>query len=149
MEEIMSWDVLKYNSCGSPPKDMENLRDEHKPDPLGSASTVRMSISQNLPGFDWSDPTWGIYDGDEFLIEFNTGEEDPINSIMLHVRGGSDAIAAILRFANPNKWSLLDFSTGEFLDPENPSQKIRGTLLAKLDLKTVIIFTGYNSTRYF
>jgi len=58
---------------------MENLPDDHKPDPLGSASTVRMSISQNLPGVDWSDPTWGIYDGDEFLIEFNTGEEDPID----------------------------------------------------------------------
>ena len=119
----MSWDVLVCNYYGSPPKDMENLPDDHKPDPLGSASTVRMSISQNLPGVDWSDPTWGIYDGDEFSIEFNTGEEDPINSIMLHVRGGGDAIAAMLQFANPNKWSLLDFSTGQFLDPENPSQQ--------------------------
>ena len=37
--------------------------------------------------------------------------------------GGGDAIAAMLQFANPNKWSLMDFSTGEFLDPEKPSQK--------------------------
>ena len=119
----MSWDVMVCNYNGSPPKDFENLSDDHKPDPLGPASTIRKSISQSLPGVDWSDPTWGIYDGDEFSIEFNTGAEDPINSIMLHVRGSGDAITALLQFANPNKWSLLDFSTGEFLDPENPSQK--------------------------
>ena len=119
----MSWDVMVCNYNGSPPRDLENMPDEHKPEPLGQATTVRMSISQSLPGVDWSDPTWGIYDGDEFSIEFNTGDEDPIHSIMLHVRGGGDAIAAMLQFANPNKWSLLELSTGELLDPENPSQK--------------------------
>ncbi len=119
----MSWDVIVYNYKGSPPNDLKNPPDDHKPDPLGSARTVRKLISDNLPDVDWSDPTWGIYDGDEFSIDFNTGDEDPIRSIILHVRGGGDAIAAMLRFANPNKWSLMDFSTGEFLDPEKPSQK--------------------------
>ena len=28
---------------------------------------------------------------------------------------------AVLRFAKPNGWSLLDCSTSEFLDPDNPS----------------------------
>lgn len=119
----MSWDLMVFNFYGSPPNKFDDLPDDHKHNPLGSAGTVRKSISQYLPGVDWSDPTWGIYDGDEFLIEFNTGEGDPVDSIMLHVRGGGDAIAAMLQFANPNKWSLLDLSTGEFLDPENPSQK--------------------------
>ena len=119
----MSWDIMVCNYNGSPPKKFEDLPDDPEPDSLGSADNVRRSISQNLPGVDWSDPTWGTYDSDEFSIEFNTGDEDPMNSIMLHVRGSGDPIAAILRFANPNKWSLMDLSTGEYLDPENPSQE--------------------------
>ncbi len=42
--------------------------------------------------------------------------------MMLHVRGGGDAISAITKFAQPQGWSALDCSTGEFLDFENPSQ---------------------------
>lgn len=118
----MSWDVMVFNYDGSPPSDFADLPEDHKPDPLGPASTVREAISKQLPGVDWSDPNWGIYDGNEFSIEFNTGKEDPIDSIMLHVRGGGDAIAAILKFASPNKWSLFDCSSGQFIDPENPSQ---------------------------
>ena len=119
----MSWDVLVCNYYGSPPKDMGNLPDDHKPDPLGSASTVRMSISQNLPGVDWSDPTYGIYRGDGFTVEFPIRDQDPIDLLMLHVRGGGDCITALLQFAEPHKWSLFDCSTSEFIDPENPSQE--------------------------
>ncbi len=117
----MSWDLMVCNYNGSPPNNFEDPSNDPKPDSLGSADNVRRSISQNLPGVDWSDPTWGTYDGDEFSIEFNTGDEDPIDSIMLHVRGSGDPITAILQFANPNKWTLKDLTTGEYLDPENPS----------------------------
>jgi hypothetical protein len=42
---------------------------------------------------------------------------------MLHVRGGGDAVAAILQFTRPNKWSAFDCSTGAFIDLENPSHE--------------------------
>ena len=119
----MSWDVMVCNYNGTPPNNIENLPDDHKPPPLGMTGTVRNSISRYLPDVDWSDPTWGIYDGDEFSIEINTGDEDLIDSIILHVRGDGNAIDAMLQFANPNKWSLLDLSTGKYLDPKNPSQE--------------------------
>ena len=117
----MSWDVLVINYYGSPPKDFAEVPVDHSPDPLGPAIDVREAINKHLPGVDWSDRTWGFYEGDGFSIEFNAGKDDPIHTIMLHVRGGGDAIEALLRFANPNKWSLLDCSTGDFIDPENPS----------------------------
>ena len=118
----MSWDVMVFNFGGEPPS-MDRLADDDTPlPPLGPARQVRAAISAALPGVDWSDPTWGLYSGDGFSIEFNTGKEDPIDGIMLYVRGGGDAIAAVLRFANPNGWSLLDCSTSEFLDPRRPSQ---------------------------
>jgi hypothetical protein len=115
----MSWDVLVLNLGGKlPPGD---AADADPVGPLGSAAQVRRRIAKHLPGVDWSDSTWGVYEGDGFTIEFNTGDDDPIDSIMVHVRGGGDVIAALLGFANPNGWSLLDCSTGQFLDPENPS----------------------------
>lgn len=114
---LMSWDVMVFNYGGKPPAD----GDAPPAGPLGPASKVRDGIAAHLPGVDWSDPSWGIFEADEFSIEFNMGDEDPIDSIMLHVRGGGEVLGAIMAFANPNGWSLLDCSTGDFLDPEKPS----------------------------
>lgn len=116
----MSWDVMVFNYQGSPPADMDEMAEAGDPDPLGKPAAVRKAISRYLD-VDWSDPAWGIYESGELSIEFNMGEEDPVTDIMLHVRGGGDAIAAMLGFAQPNNWSLFDCSTSEFLDPENPS----------------------------
>ena len=108
--------VLNYGG-----KTPDEIADADPVGPVGSAAQVRRSIAKHLPGVDWSDSAFGIYEGDGFTIEFNAGNDDPIDSIMLHVRGGGDAIPTLLEFANPNGWSLLDCSTGEFLDPEKPS----------------------------
>jgi hypothetical protein len=117
----LSWDVLIYDFKG-PPVSFDNLPRDYKPPDMGSASEVREKISAYLPGVDWSDPAWGTYLGDGFVIEFNMGRHEIIDCIMLHVRGGGDAISAMMQFVAPNRWSALDCSDGEFLDPANPSQ---------------------------
>jgi hypothetical protein len=117
----MSWDVMIFNTRGKKPPPIEQFQ-ESDYEPLGPAASVRQQLSSLLPGIDWSDKTWGIYEGDGFSIEFNVGKDDPIGSIMLHVRGGGDAIAAIVIFARPLGWSALDCSTSDFLDLESPSQ---------------------------
>lgn len=118
----MSWDVLVVNFAGKTPPANE-MADEPPAVPLGPAAKVRNDITAKLPGVDWSDPTWGIYEGETFSIEFNIGKDDPLESIMLHVRGGGAAIPAMMAFAKPLGWSLLDCSTSEYLDPENPSSE--------------------------
>ena len=118
----MSWDVLVMNYHGSPPADIDEMADAPDPDPLGDAKSVRNAISQHLDPVDWSDPSWGVYLKDDYSIEFNVGHEETVDSMMLHVRGGGEAIAAMLQFAYPNSWSLFDCSTSEFIDPDNPSQ---------------------------
>jgi hypothetical protein len=117
----MSGDVMIFNLGGKTPPPLEQLQDSdfHS---LGPAGEVRQRISGLLAGVDWSDLSWGLYEGDRYSIEFNVGKDDPISNIMLHVRGGGDAIAAIAQFAKPLGWSALDCSTSEFLDLENPSQ---------------------------
>lgn len=118
----MSWDVMIFNTGGEQPPPIEEF-DESDWDPLGPAASVRQRLAGLLPGIDWSDPTWGIYGGEGFSIEFSVGDDDPIDDMMLHVRGGGDAIAAIVTFARPLGWSAFDCSMGEFLDFENPSQE--------------------------
>jgi hypothetical protein len=115
----MSWDVMVLNYGGKLSPD--EMLDAEPVGPLGPAAQVRRRIAKHLPGVDWSEPAWGIYEGDGFTIEFDIGEDDSIESILLHVRGGGDAITALLGFANPNGWSLLDCTTSKFLDPEKPS----------------------------
>ncbi len=116
----MSWDVVVLNYNGAPPTDWDDADD---PETLGSAAEVRERISQHLDGVDWSDPTFGVYVGSGFTIEFPIRDQDPVDSLMLYVRGKGDAITALLQFAEPNGWSLLDASNSEFIDPENPSQE--------------------------
>jgi hypothetical protein len=118
----MSWDVAILRFDGSTPASLEEYA-EAQTRVLGPASEVRDSIGKALPGIDWSDKTWGIYNGDGFSIEFNMGKEDVIKSITLHVRGEGNAIAAIMAVVKPLGWSALDCSTSEFLDSEQPSQE--------------------------
>jgi hypothetical protein len=117
----MSWDVMIFNLGGKTPPTLDEF-EESDCLPLGPAAEVRERLSALLAKLDWSDPTWGVFEGNGFSIEFNVGEDDPISNMMLHVRGRGDAIAAITRFAKPLGWSALDCSTSEFLDLDNPSQ---------------------------
>jgi len=116
----MSWDVMVFRFAGTRPASAEGMNDAERL-PLGPAVEVRASISSALPQTSWNDPTWGIFDGDGLSIEFNVGDDDPIDNMMLHVRGGGNAIEAIMAFVAPLGWCALDCSTGEFLDSAAPS----------------------------
>ncbi len=116
----MSWDVMIFKFAGKQPENAEMI-DEGDMIALGAAASVRESVSATIPTVDWTDPAWGVFDGDGFSIEFNVGKDDPIQNMMLHVRGGGDAVAAIMALAGPSGWSALDCSTGEFLNALNPS----------------------------
>lgn len=94
----MSWTVCVFG-----PGERPNLADQQwDPSPLGTIAEVHSRIDSHLPGVDWSDPTWGFYAGDGFTFEFNVGSEEPIQVVSVHVRGGGNAIADLLRFAIPN-----------------------------------------------
>ena len=116
----MSWDVLVQNYGGNPPA-ADELADAPDPKPLGTADSIRKKIDAHLPGVVWSDARNGIFDGEDYSNEFEIGDEKPIDHVMLNVRGGGDAIAALVAFAKPNRWSLFDLSESDFLDLDNPS----------------------------
>lgn len=115
----MSWTVSVFGGAERPP--IHNAPSDWDPTVMGTGDEVRQRISAHLPGVDWTTPTWGLYGGDGFTFEFSVGPEEPVTDFAVHVRGSGDAIADLLRFALPNGWHLIDWSTGEFIDPESPS----------------------------
>lgn len=135
----MSWDVMVFRFAGTPPTSTDDMEDAESI-PLGPAADVRAGISSILPQTSWCDPEFGNFDGDEFSIEFNLGADDPIDNMMLHVRGGGDAVGAIMSFVRPLGWTALDCSSGEFLDSAGPSdegwkgfQNLRDDILGRSD----------------
>uniref|UniRef100_UPI000D143677 hypothetical protein n=1 Tax=Streptomyces sp. NRRL F-2580 TaxID=1463841 RepID=UPI000D143677 len=66
---------------------------DYTPDPLGRRDDVRAAVTQACPEADLSDPAWGELFGPTWSVELNMGSGDPVDSIMLHIRGsGGDAV---------------------------------------------------------
>ena len=117
----MSWDVVIMNFGKKRPSSPEEIW-ETPTRPLGTAAQVRKRISQALPEVKWEGPNWGVYtDGKDLSLEFSVEGKSKIEEVIVHARGGGDAIGALLKIANANGWSLLDTSTSELIDPEHPS----------------------------
>ncbi len=117
----MSWDVLILKADGTTP--MGELPEDFKPDPLGQAEDLRKRLSEVFDSLDWTDPAWGILDGDGFSFEFNFKKSGIVDSFMLHVRGGGNAVAPIVAMCKHFGWQALDCSTGDFIDLNEPSTK--------------------------
>ncbi|MEZ4705755.1 MAG: hypothetical protein R3A44_01035 [Caldilineaceae bacterium] len=115
----MSWDVILMN-VPSNVRSISELEDELPI--LGSKIEVLSILSSALPSINLSDPTWGVMDGDNFSIEFSIGDKDPIQTIMLFVRGSDDAVRVIEKVCQYSGWRALDTSLGDFISfEENPA----------------------------
>ncbi len=112
----MSWDVVLLDShvpLTVLPKDF----DESIFRPLGPLPEVRATIKELFPSVDFTDPSWGDLEDSEYTIEFNIGKDDPVTSILLHIRGEDVAIEAVMRLCRHTGWCafgseglLIDFS---------------------------------------
>ena len=111
----MSWDVLLTPA----PADARSVDDIPEGPGTGSiAPLARLleTLREAFPEADLSDPAWGHLRDEEqgWSVELNIGAEDPVRTVMLHVRGG-DAVPAILRMAQVLGCRALDCSSGDFL----------------------------------
>ncbi|MEU8181705.1 hypothetical protein AB0B85_11195 [Micromonospora sp. NPDC049044] len=110
----MSWDVL---IVAAPPHtgSVDQLPQDFDPPPLGTGPEIRRRLRENFPDLDLADPAWGLLGGPTWSIEFNIGSDDPVDSIMLHVRGGDDVLPVVARVVAVTGGRALDISTGVFL----------------------------------
>ena len=115
----MSWDVALVRIRG----DFRPIAEVRAEDylPLGDLQAVRSAIGSAFPAAEWSKPTWALYGGPGFGIEFSLGGVESAGSVLLHVHGTGDPIPSLLRLTKANGWLAVDCSTGEFIDPNNPS----------------------------
>jgi hypothetical protein len=115
----LSWDVIlvgapaRVRSTADFPKDYDPPRFER--------ATAIARITELFPNaVDFSNPSWGVIDGDGWSMEVNIGKEETTQSFMLHVRGGGDPLPAIFQIADALGLRPLDCSSGELLSPDNP-----------------------------
>jgi hypothetical protein len=118
----MSWDVFIFEAPAQA-KSIDELPADFDPPALGAATDVRQRLLDNFPDFDLSDPAWGHLTGPTWSIELNIGADDPVDSIMLHVRGGGDVLTVIALIVASVGGRALDTSTGEFLTGD-PAESI-------------------------
>ncbi|MDK0518108.1 hypothetical protein [Streptomyces sp. ML-6] len=117
----MSWDVLLLRL----PDDITSVQGipaDHTPAPLGRRHDVLATVARAVPEADLSDPGWGVLSGPTWSIELNIGSKDPVDSIMLHIRGsGDDVLAPVFRLAESLRCGVLDCTDGELLAPGRSS----------------------------
>ena len=95
--------------------------------PKGSRpSTIKRSeiidgIIDVFPAANFSNPAWGIIIDQGWSIEVNLGPEQECSSLMLHVRGGDGAIAAVAAIVGRLNLRAIDCTTSEFLAPVDSS----------------------------
>lgn len=113
----MSWDISLFNA---PPEiAVEEIPRDYEPVPLGSVAEILDRLQAAFVDLDLSDPTWGDLERAGWSIEFNIGREDPVQSIMLHVRGGGDDVVQVVReTAHILGCRAFDCSSGEFIEDE-------------------------------
>ncbi|MCM2412703.1 hypothetical protein [Streptomyces sp. RKAG290] len=117
----MSWDILLLPL----PADLTSIDDlpaDHEPPPIGSRSSVHEALRSTVGEVDLTDPAWGELLGPTWVIELGVGEHDPVESVMLHVRGGEDdVLPVIFHISRALDCRAFDCSTGELLTDDAPA----------------------------
>lgn len=120
----MSWDLLLLNvpldiiSAKDIPGDFDAV--------VGPKPEILSVLRKICPDIDLTDPNWGVLRRDDFSIEFNLGNGDPLRAIGLAVRGGDRAIRIIQKICEKTGCRAVDFATGEFIDFDfDPAQGLR------------------------
>ena len=109
----MSWDIF-VQDVPSEAMRVADIPSDYRPSLIGKRSEIIHAIIDVIPTADFSDPSWGLIDGEDWSIEVNLGQKDDCRGFSLHVRGAdasAGAVTAILRRLNLR---ALDSQTGEF-----------------------------------
>lgn len=107
----MSWDI--HISDLPEVQSISDIPEDFRPQSLGSRSALIAKIVDIFPFADFSDPSWGIIDGDGWSIEINIGKDMECDGIMLHVRG-KGAVPAVAAIVDQLGLRAIDIQSGKF-----------------------------------
>ncbi|MFE1203675.1 hypothetical protein ACFW5V_18505 [Streptomyces sp. NPDC058762] len=111
----MSWDVILLHLPDGVTS-AQGIPADYIPAPLGRRGDVLAAVTQVVPDVDLSDPEWGELSSRTWSIELNIGSEDPVDSVMLHIRGsGDEVLTPVLRLAEALRCKALDCAEGNLI----------------------------------
>lgn len=96
------------------------------PQPLGARVDLVAAIQHVQPRADFSDPTWGSLETEEYVIEFSMGKHDPVESITLHVHGGDAVVDVIAGLLTHLGQRAVDLQTDALFDPVGSRESLVG-----------------------
>jgi hypothetical protein len=106
----MSWDIFVQDI---PPtaQNIDDIPQNFAPQPLGLRADILRRIQAVVPEADFSDPSWGTYEGPDFSVEFNIGDDSTVDGLALHVRGGDAAAGFVADLLLQCGWRAFDPSS--------------------------------------
>jgi hypothetical protein len=110
----MSWDIFVQDLPRAAAA-VADIPDDFKPASIGKRADIIAKIMETVPAADFSDPSWGMIEGESWSIEVNIGTEEECDGFALHVRGsGDEAVAVVTAILDCVKLRAIDAQTGEF-----------------------------------
>jgi len=109
----MSWDIFVQDL---PPdaKSVADIPSGFRPESIGKRSMIIEGIKELVPTADFSDPTWGLIDGEDWSIEISIRPEEDCRGFVFHVRGGDAAAGTVAAILQHLQLRALDSQTGGF-----------------------------------
>lgn len=109
----MSWDIF-VQDLPTDAATVAEIPDDFVPQGLGNRSEIVAKICEVIPDANFSDPAWGLIDGDDWSIEVNIGDSETCTGFALHVRGGDQATGVVDAVLRALDIRAIDSQTGEF-----------------------------------
>jgi hypothetical protein len=91
----MGWDLFAVKLPDSV-KSTDDLRDDFKPEPIGTRAEIISAIREFVPAADFTDPAFGSIEGETFGMNVGLGGEEPLTTFALHVHGTGDEAVALV-----------------------------------------------------
>lgn len=111
----MSWDVVVCRFSRTYTR-MNQIDEDGSLLPMGSRAHIHAAISALFPDTDWSEPGWGKHQGPFGSVVFSVSDEEPVDSVMPHVRAGEGIVAPIVELCLKHGWQAMDTTAGTFLE---------------------------------
>ena len=106
----MSWSIVLLK-VSNEVKSLSDLPKDYNPSPLGTLNDILGMLKKLLPDIDFSDPYWGMLGLEKGSIEFSIGDEDPVECIMLYIRG--EVFDIIEEICQKASWQAFNTLTGD------------------------------------
>ncbi len=109
----MSWGIIAQDLPQSATS-VEETPDDFQLQSIGNGTQLISQIRQVVPQADFTDPTWGIVDDEDWTIKVRMGGKELCESIAFHVRGGDGVIGAVAAILDELKLRSIDCQSSEF-----------------------------------